>query len=202
MHRQGARGEPTAIPAHHNGMKTSPSYFFGCAALVALLPLGAGAASSDAMRPENRPTAIDTRPALKQVDRHFLDNAVKASLAEVEISRVAIERTSNPKVREFAQMILSDHQNANEALTSIAASRGVSVPAKNNDASTWAKKDGKDFDKDYIEKMVSSHEDTVKLFQKEATDGDDAETVAFARKTLPKLQHHLEQANDLKRLMK
>lgn len=127
---------------------------------------------------------------------------MKASLAEVEISRVAVERTSNPKVREFAQTIVNDHQNANEALALIAANRGVSVPAKNNDATTWSKKDGKDFDKDYIDKMVSSHEDTVKLFQKEATEGEDAESVAFARKLLPKLQHHLEQANDLKRLMK
>ena len=76
------------------------------------------------------------------------------------------------------------------------------MPAKDTDANKWSKKDGKDFDRDYVTKMVSAHEDAVKLFQKEATDGEDAESVAFARKILPKLQHHLEQANDLKRLMK
>jgi putative membrane protein len=183
-------------------MKTSNLLILRCASLFTVVPLGAWAASSDTMRPQNRPTAIESRPALKQVDRHFLDNAVKSSMEEVEISRVAVERTSNPKVRDFAQMIVSDHENANEVLTSIATGRGVSVPAKNNEASTWTKKDAKSFDKDYIDKMVSAHEDAVKLFQKEATDGDDPEAVAFARKTLPKLQHHLEQANDLKRLMK
>jgi putative membrane protein len=182
-------------------MKTPHLLLVRCSLLLAL-PLSALAASSDAVRPENRPITTETRPALKQVDRHFLDDAVKSSMEEAEISRVAVERTSNPKVREFAQTILSDHQNTNEALTMIAANRGVSVPAKSNDANAWSKKDAKNFDKEYVDKMVSMHEDAVKLFQKQATDGDDAETVAFARKTLPKLQHHLEQANDLKRLMK
>jgi putative membrane protein len=183
-------------------MKTSNLHRLGRAILIVVLPLGAWAASSDALRPENRPTAIESRPALKQVDKHFLDNAVKASMEEVEISRVAIERTSNSKVREFAQMIVSDHENANDTLAALAVNRGVAVPAKDVAANAWTKKDAKSFDKDYLDKMVSSHEDTVKLFQKEATDGDDPEALAFARKILPKLQHHLEQANDLKRLMK
>lgn len=176
-------------------MKTSHLLSFRFVAVLA----AAGLASSLMAEPVVRPEA---RPALKHVDQNFLEKAAKANLEEIEISRVVIERTSNPKVREFAQMLVSDHESANDALTAIAADRGVSLPAKDADANKWAKKDGKDFDRDYINKMVSSHEDAVKLFQKEATDGEDAESVAFARKILPKLQHHLEQANDLKRLMK
>ncbi|MEO7412999.1 MAG: DUF4142 domain-containing protein [Opitutaceae bacterium] len=183
-------------------MKTPNRIIVRWASLIALLPCGLWAASNDTIRADKRPVAVDNRPALKQVDKHFLDNAVKASMEEAEISRVALERTSNPRVREFAQMILGDHLKTNDALALIAANRGVAVPAKNNDASAWAKKDGKNFDKDYIDKMVSSHEDTVKLFQKEAIEGEDAEAVAFARKMLPRLQQHLEQAADLKRLMK
>ena len=185
-------------------MKPQNLFALSCVVFAAGIPVGALAASAESTRPANRPvsTTAETRPALKQADRHFLDNAVKASMEEVEISRVAMERTSNPKVREFARMIVADHEAANDTLALIAANHGVAVPAKNNDTSKWSKKDGKDFDKDYIDKMVSSHEDTVKLFQKEATEGEDVEAVAFARKTLPRLQHHLEQANDLKRLMK
>ena len=60
----------------------------------------------------------------------------------------------------------------------------------------------KDFDVDYIKKMVSDHEDIVKLFAKEAKDGEDVELVGFARQYLPELQRHLEMASDLKRLIK
>jgi putative membrane protein len=50
--------------------------------------------------------------------------------------------------------------------------------------------------------MVSDHEDAVKLFQKQANEGKDDETVMFARKVLPKLEHHLQIANDLKKTLK
>jgi putative membrane protein len=142
------------------------------------------------------------QPALKHADQSFIEKAAKDGMAEVEISRVAAERTSNPKVREFAQMMVSDHESANEALGTIAALHSINLPAKGSEAISWSKKDAKDFDHDYVEKMVSDHENAVKLFQKEANDGSDTETTAFARKLLPKLQHHLQEANDLKRLIK
>jgi putative membrane protein len=46
---------------------------------------------------------------------------------------------------------------------------------------------------------VTAHEDTVKLFQKASADAKDPEVKAFATKTLPKLQHHLQMAQDLKK---
>jgi len=140
---------------------------------------------------------------LKHSDKSFIEKAAKAGAEEVNISRVAVERTSNPEVRSFAQMVVDDHSSANAALASIAASKGVTLPAKDmDDANKWSKKSGKDFDEDYVEKMVSAHKDAVELFEKEANKGDDAETKAFARDTLPRLQHHLEMAMDLKKMVK
>jgi len=124
-------------------------------------------------------------------------------MEEVDISRVVAERTSNAQVRAFAQMMVDDHTSANEALASIAASKSVELPAKDTaDADGWTKKNGTDLDEDYVKKMVSAHKDAVELFEKEADKGKDAETKAFARATLPKLQHHLEMAMDLKRTLK
>jgi putative membrane protein len=45
--------------------------------------------------------------------------------------------------------------------------------------------------------MVKDHEKAVKLFSKESSSGKDAELKAFATKTLPTLQHHLEMARQL-----
>lgn len=53
-----------------------------------------------------------------------------------------------------------------------------------------------------MEKMVKDHEDAVDLFTKAAKKSDDAEVQAFAAKTLPKLQHHLDQAKAIKRALK
>lgn len=141
--------------------------------------------------------------AVKRGDRDFVEKAAKAGMEEVDVSRVAAERTTNSDVKSFAQMLVSDHTAANEKLASIATAKAVKVPAQDpGDASKWTKKDGKDFDKDYVDKMVSDHKDAVELFQKEADKGTDPELQAFARDTLPKLQHHLEMAMDLKKTVK
>lgn len=144
---------------------------------------------------------VETTRTLKHADRDFLEKAAKAGMSEVQISRIAATRTSNADVKRFAQMIVEDHESANEQLAALATARGISLPAKELHGDKWEKRDAKNFDKDYLEKMVSDHEDTVKLFEKQARNGEDAESVAFARKHLPKLQQHLQQAIDLKRLL-
>jgi putative membrane protein len=139
---------------------------------------------------------------LHHTDKNFIEKAAKAGMEEVAISQVAVSRSTNPQVKDFAQMMVTDHTAANEGLARIAAAKGVMLPAKDTHENKWAKRDAKDFDQEYISKMVDDHDEAVKLFTKEANDGKDAEVVAFARKTLPKLQHHQEQAKDLKRMMK
>jgi putative membrane protein len=58
--------------------------------------------------------------------------------------------------------------------------------------------DGAKFDQRYSETMgVAAHRDTIALFQKASTNAKDAEVKAFATKTLPTLQHHLEMARKL-----
>jgi putative membrane protein len=141
-----------------------------------------------------------TRP-MKKADRDFFEKAAKAGHSEVAISRVAAARTSNPEVRRLAQMMIEDHEKASDELASLAANCGVTLPAKDLREDKWEKRDAKTFDKDYLAKMVSDHEDVVKLFEKQAKDGNDVETVAFARKYLPTMQAHLQHATDLKRAL-
>ena len=58
---------------------------------------------------------------------------------------------------------------------------------------------GSSFDRHYADSIgVKAHQDTIKLFQKEVDKGSDADVKAWASKTLPTLQHHLEMAQALK----
>jgi len=137
----------------------------------------------------------------KRADREFMEKAAKMSMSEAAISRVAVARTTNPEVRRFAQMMVQDHESAMKHLTELASTRGVALPAKDPTPEKWEKRDAKDFDKAYLDQMIDDHEKAVKLFEKQAKVGHETETVAFARKQLPKLQHHLQQAIDLKRAL-
>ncbi|MEO5958075.1 MAG: DUF4142 domain-containing protein [Opitutaceae bacterium] len=145
---------------------------------------------------------VDRRIALKNDERDFAEKLTRMGMDDSAISQVAAERTSNTRVRTFAEKLIAEHSRINAELTALAAVKGVALPAKDNIAEKWTKRDASDFDVDYLKKMVSDHEDAVKLYQKQAREGDDAELVAFARKNLPAIQHHLEQALDLQRSMK
>lgn len=178
--------------------------------LVAALALNVAPAQTtvrdDAREVRERDRAVRTvdgeRVKLKNPDRSFVEKVTRMGLEEAEISRVAAERTSNPRVKAFAEAMASDHAAMARELSAIAADKGVTLPAKENYGEKWLKKDGKDFDVDYLKKMVSDHEETAKLFQKQARDGHDPELVAFARKHLPAIQHHLQEASDLHKGMK
>ena len=56
---------------------------------------------------------------------------------------------------------------------------------------------GAEFDKAYAKLMVSSHKKKVSAFEKQSKDGTDAELKAFAAKTLPGVQEHLQMARAL-----
>jgi putative membrane protein len=133
-------------------------------------------------------------------DRSFIEDAVKAGREEVAISQVAVERAVNPKVKQFAQMIVDDHTGVNSELATLATAKGINLPTKEVDVEKWSKKSGKSFDEDYIEKMVSAHKDALDLFSKEAKKGGDAELTALAGKTVAALQTHLAKAQELKKM--
>ena len=123
-------------------------------------------------------------------------------MKEVSVSQATLDRLMNPQAKAFAQMMVTDHSKANSELMALAAKKGVTLPAKDDSAKLmekWSKKTN-EVDEDYIEEMVDDHQEAVELFEK-ASRSEDAEIAAFARKTLPTLQHHLTMAKDLKKAL-
>ena len=53
------------------------------------------------------------------------------------------------------------------------------------------------FDRSYANNQVVAHEQTIEIFRTESQTSDDAELKAFAEKTLPTLEHHLQEAKAL-----
>jgi putative membrane protein len=179
---------------------THSSFCLPAILLVAALSATA-TAQTDTMSP---PSTTDTTKGtiLKHSDSSFIEKAAKSGMEEVQISQIALTRATDPQVKEFAQMMVSDHGSANTKLAQLASSKGVTLPMNEPSEHKWtAKKEGKDFDEDYIGKMVEDHQDAVKLFEK-GMKSQDAEVAAFASATLPTLQAHLTQAKGLKKSLK
>lgn len=178
------------------------------AALAALL-MASGASAQTSSAAATSPTAASAaapaKPAkLAHADAAFLKQAAENGHAEVEASKLAETQASSPKVKAFAKQMIEDHTKAGKELSSLAASKGVDVPAEPSLAQKAKLKllgtsEGQKFDVKYADQFgVDAHEDTVKLFEKAASQTKDADVKAWAAKTLPTLKQHLDHAKELK----
>jgi len=171
-------------------MKSNSLTLLSTAALALAVSLGAHAA--------------DASPKLSGQDKSFLKDAAEGGNAEVSGSQLALTQSSNADVKTFAQMMVDDHGKAGAELKGLAAQKGVKVSdtptiTKKTEIKMLSERKGSSFDQHYADSIgVKAHEDTIKLFQKEVDKGSDADVKAWASKTLPTLQHHLEAAQALK----
>ena len=148
------------------------------------------------------PLAAMAANAEKGKDADFATKAAQGGLSEVALGKLAANKGSDPKIKEFGQRMVDDHSKANDELKAIAQKDGESLPGeaskKQQDAAQkLGQKSGKEFDEAYAEMMVKDHEEDVAEFKKEAESGKDPEMKQFASKTLPTLEAHLKMAREL-----
>jgi len=126
----------------------------------------------------------------------FVDKAAAGGLFEVQSSELALDMSKSPEVQSFAKMMIEDHGKANAALKALATKEGLKVPAtldqKHAAKIKTLKNAGSQFDPPYVKAQLEGHQDTIKLFEGYAKDGDNTALQAFANETLPTLKTHLE----------
>ncbi|HUA63964.1 MAG TPA: DUF4142 domain-containing protein [Verrucomicrobiae bacterium] len=133
---------------------------------------------------------------METADSTFVNKAAQGGMAEVELGRLATQKASDQKVKDFGQRMVDDHTKANDELKAIAGRKGISLPTAldSKDQSTkdhLSSLSGAAFDRAYMKDMVSDHKTDIAEFQREADKGGDPDFKTFAGKTLPTLQEHL-----------
>lgn len=152
--------------------------------------------------PTTSSTATNGAP-LSKADSMFVMEAATGGMEEVAMGQLAQQNASSDRVKAFGAMMVRDHSQANNELSSFASSRGLTVPsalpaAKQKDVDNMKKMTGKAFDMHYVSMMVDDHKKDVDKFKKESTSADDADLKNWAGKTLPTLQTHLDSIQAIK----
>ena len=155
-------------------------------------------------------TMISDDPAMVNTgtpDTSFTNKAAVGGMAEVEFGKLALEKGSHAKVKEFASMMVKDHSMANEELKAIATAKSIMLPTA-LDAMHQAKyeelksKSGADFDKAYTAAMVEGHQKTLALMEDGSKNLQDTDLKGFAAKTAPVVKHHLEMISAIQAQLK
>jgi putative membrane protein len=135
-------------------------------------------------------------------DQAFVISASNANMAEVELGTLAEAKTSNSEVRDFAKLMVADHQKALDDLKPVAKDQNITLPTR-LDARDQALKDrldklsGHAFDRAYMNAMVRDHRSDVVEFRTEAEHAKIAEVKQYASHTLPTLEDHLKLAREI-----
>jgi putative membrane protein len=161
----------------------------------------------------NSPVPDDKKQAEKQNDARFTDketekdakylvDAYGAGLVEINFSKKALEISTNQDVKNFAQMMVSDHTSMGSDVEALASKKQVTLPqemteSQTKDLNSMAEKNGRDFDKAYIDKMVSDHKDAVSLFRDASGNASDNDVRNLFSTGLPKIQAHLDRAQTI-----
>jgi putative membrane protein len=127
----------------------------------------------------------------------FLQQAAQGGMAEVELGKLAAEKAQNAEVKRFGAMMAADHGRANAEMSGLAAKKEMPMPttvsaAHQATAAQLRGLSGAEFDRAYVNAMVAAHEKDVAMFREQSATNADPDVKAFAARTLPVLEKHLE----------
>jgi putative membrane protein len=167
--------------------------------------------------------------ATAQVNQ-FVQQAAIGGMAEVQLGQLAQTRAANPKVKQFASMMVRDHTKSNDELKQAAAAQSMPLPTQLDDkhrdiVQRLQQLNGAEFDREYMRVMVDGHMEMRDLLDDRAerpggaSAGDRSTGAAgtsgttrsgttatagsanridqWASKTLPAVEHHLMEAQEL-----
>lgn len=137
-------------------------------------------------------------------DKTFFKDAASGGMMEVQLGQIAKEKAQSQEVKDFASKMVTEHGKANEELKTLAQKKNMTVPDKlerkhKSMMDKVQKASGAEFDKKYMKHMVKDHTEDVKKFKEASQNVKDTELKAWADKTLPVLQQHLQSAKEIAR---
>jgi putative membrane protein len=140
--------------------------------------------------------------AIDSADVKFAVAAAGGGLAEVALGRLALEKTTNIAVKNFADMMVDEHSKINDDLGQIATKKGINLPTGPDTAhlkkiEELRKMGEAAFDKAYVAAMVEGHKKTLDLMSKEAKNGKDDDLKDFAGKTAKIVYRHLKAVDNM-----
>jgi putative membrane protein len=144
--------------------------------------------------------AQDAAPAM--TDQQFVDFAAQTDMMEANLGQLAATQASAESVKDYAQMLVTDHTNDYTQLGMVASKANLEIPkgldaAHDKMIAPFKKLKGAVFDHRYIQEMIAGHTKAIQVYTKEAADAQSAELKAYASQTLPTLQKHLDGAKSL-----
>ena len=128
-------------------------------------------------------------------DAQFVQTASVGNTFEVEEAKLALDRSSDARLKTFAQKMITDHGAAEKALQDVAGKAGIKADmtldkphqAMLDNLRTF---NGTDFDKIYTADQIAAHAEAVALLSDYKQNGQTRALQSWGGDTLPVVKQH------------
>jgi len=136
-------------------------------------------------------------------DIAFVHAAAQSGMAEIALSRLAIDAARSAAIRSFAQQMVQEHARSNDALTGIATREKIPLPTDLDNGHAALVRDlanlkGTQFDRRYVQAMQDDHRHLADLLRSSETAVSDPQLKEFIAATLPAVEAHAGMADRLR----
>lgn len=145
---------------------------------------------------------------LAKSDQKLLTDLAMANMAEIEVAKLALQKTQSDRVKSFAQQMVDDHTKGLEDVRKVAAARSFTLPseldAKHRDMTAKLEKlSGDKFDRSYMEQAgVKAHHEADQMVSKAESTAKDSEVKSLVMRLQPTIHQHLNNAEQLNAAIK
>jgi putative membrane protein len=144
-------------------------------------------------------SGMNTGPA---VDKSFVKKALEGNIAEIEMGKLALQKSNDDQVKQFAQRMVDDHTKMQDQLKPVAEQMGVKVPdgpSKGQMKSMDKMKalSGDAFDQAYIKDMVKDHKKDDSDFKLEAQSTQNPQLKQLVSEADQTIESHLQQIQQI-----
>ena len=145
------------------------------------------------------------RPGQRQsqnFDQKFVEFASTNDQFEIQAAQLAEQQAEDDQIKQAARMIRQDHQQSSQKLQQIAQQAGVQVsqqlkPYQQAMLQELKQLQGQEFDRAWLYGNVAGHTKAVLKFRDATREAQNPQIKQFATQTLPKIQQHLQHAQQL-----
>ena len=136
-------------------------------------------------------------------DQEFVNLAAQTDMVEANLGQLAQQASDQQPVKDYGQMLTTDHTSDYQQLQAAAQQANLTVPtaidAEHNKkmVEPFQKLKGAAFDHKYIQEMIEGHTKAIDIYKKEAADATNPSIKSYAEAALPVLEKHLAGAKDL-----
>lgn len=135
------------------------------------------------------------RKEAKDADR--LVEAYSSNLLEIELGKQATIRATTSEVKKLGEMLVDAHSKMNSDIKTLAEKKGVVLATdltddQKKDVEKMNEKKGMDYDKTFVDKMKSKHENAIDFYEKASNKCEDTEIKVWAAMNVAEVRTHLD----------